>query len=214
MDNDARDRMVAEQISGRGITDPRVLEAMRQVPRERFVDPEQSVHAFDDESLPMAHGQTISQPYIVALMAQAAAIKPTDRVLEVGAGSGYGAAILGRLAQRVWSIERVPQLARRAGVMISELGLSNVTVLRGDGTLGWIPAAPFDAIVVTAAAPEPPDALLKQLTIGGRLIIPVGPRDGTQRLLRVTRTGGDSFEREEIATVHFVPLIGENGYRA
>lgn len=214
MNDNARARMVAEQIEARGIDDPRVLEAMRSVPRERFVDVEQAANAFADAPVPMAQGQPISQPYIVALMARAAAIKPTDRVLEIGAGSGYGAAVLGRLAARVWSIERVPQLARRAGVNISELGMSNVTVLRGDGSNGWVPAAPFDAIIVTAAAEAAPATLRQQLTIGGRLVIPIGPRDGGQTLTLITRTGADTFEEKALADVSFVPLIGEHGHKA
>jgi protein-L-isoaspartate(D-aspartate) O-methyltransferase len=209
----ASERMIREQVVDRGIVDTRVIEAMRQTPRDRFVEREQLAEAFDDRALPMTQGQAMSQPYIVALMAQAAAIQPTDRVLEIGAGSGYGAAILGRLAARVWTIERVPQLARRAGVIISELGLSNITVLRGDGTLGWAPAAPFDAIVVTAAAPETLDALRNQLAIGGRLIMPVGLKDGPQRLVKVVRKGPAAFEQEDLGPVSFVPLIGEHAFK-
>jgi protein-L-isoaspartate(D-aspartate) O-methyltransferase len=207
------DRMITEQLVERGITDERVLEAMRETPRERFVDPELASEAFLDKALPMIHGQTISQPYIVALMAQQAAIQATDRVLEVGAGSGYGAAILGRLAARVWTIERVPQLSRRAGVIVATLGLSNVTVLRGDGSLGWPAAAPFNAIIVTAAAPEAPASLRQQLAVGGRLIIPIGSPDGQQRLVKIVRKDAETFEQEDICPVAFVPLIGENGYR-
>ena len=212
--NQARERMVAEQIVGRGISDPRVIEAMSEVCRERFVDPDNRADAFADLALPMMQGQTISQPYIVALMAQAADIKPTDRVLEIGAGSGYGAAVLGRLAARVWTIERVPQLARRAGVVVAELGLSNITVLRGDGSTGWAPAAPFDAIIVTAAAPEAPESLRQQLAIGGRLIIPIGIKEGPQRLVKIVRKDAASFEQEDIGPVAFVPLVGEQGFRA
>jgi protein-L-isoaspartate(D-aspartate) O-methyltransferase len=173
-----RERMVAEQIAPRGVTDPHVLQAMRDVPRERFVDPECVEQAYEDRPLPIAEGQTISQPFIVALMAQAAEIKPSDRVLEIGSGSGYGAAVLSYLASRVWSIERHPRLARMAGSRIAELGRANVTVLRADGSNGWPPAAPFDAIIVTAGGPVVPEALKQQLSLGGRLIIPVGPFGG------------------------------------
>ncbi len=211
--NPELERMVAQQIAGRGITDSRVIEAMRVVPRQRFVDQDVVEDAYSDAALPMMQGQTISQPYIVAQMAQAAAIQPTDRVLEIGAGSGYGAAVLGRLAARVWTMERVPQLARRAGVIVAELGLSNITVLRGDGSLGWAPAAPFDAIIVTAAAPEAPDSLRRQLAVGGRLIIPIGLKEGPQRLVRILRKDAMNFEQEDLGSVAFVPLIGEQGFK-
>ena len=207
-----RDRMVAEQIEPRGVSDPRVLQAMRQVPRERFVDPDFADHAYEDRPLPIAEGQTISQPVIVALMAQAAQIKPSDRVLEIGAGSGYGAAVLSELAMRVWSIERHPKLARMAGSRIAELGRSNVTVLRADGTNGWPPAAPFDAIIVTAGGPVVPEPLKQQLSVGGRLIIPIGSQGGAQKLMKVTRVSAAEWIEEDLGAVQFVPLVGEHGW--
>jgi len=203
----ARDQMITQQLISRGIVDARVIEAMRQTPRERFVPRELSSEAYADRALPIAEDQTISQPYIVALMAQAAAISPEDRLLEVGAGSGYGAAVLSHLAARVWSIERLPRLARRAGASIAELGLANVTVLRGDGAAGWAPAAPFNVIIVTAAATKVPDALLQQLAPDGRLIIPIGPPEGPQRLLKMTRSPSGGFQQEDLGAVAFVPLI-------
>jgi len=204
-----RDRMVGEQIEPRGVTDPRVLQAMRQVPRERFVDPDQADHAYEDRPLPIAEGQTISQPFIVALMLQAAGIKPSDRVLEIGSGAGYGAAVLSELAMRVWSIERHPKLARMAGSRIAELGRANVTVLRADGSNGWPPAAPFDAIIVTAGGPVIPEALKQQLSVGGRLIIPVGPYGEVQKLMKVTRASAAEWIEEDLGAVQFVPLVIE-----
>ena len=204
---EAREHMVSEQLQSRGITDARVLQAMRDVPRERFVEAEFVDDAYADRPLPIPEGQTISQPYIVALMAQAAAIAPGQRVLEVGAGSGYGAAVLSHLAARVWSVERNPRLARLAGAHIAELGRANVTVLRADGANGWAPAAPFDAIVVTAAGPEVPQALKDQLAIGGRLIIPVGDPGGTQVLRKITRVAIQDWREENLEPVHFVPLV-------
>jgi protein-L-isoaspartate(D-aspartate) O-methyltransferase len=206
--------MVAQQIEARGITDPRLLAVMREIPRERFVAPDSGEDAYEDRPLPIQEGQTISQPYIVALMCDAAKLTPASRVLEIGAGSGYSAAVLSRLVSRVWTIERNPRLARFAGARIAELGMANVTVLRADGTLGWPPAAPFDAIIVTAGGPEVPDTLKQQLLIGGRLIMPVGSPDAPQQLVRVVRTGEQEFTQEVLADVQFVPLIGEHGWRA
>jgi len=205
-----RDRMVAEQIEPRGVSDPRVLQAMRQVPRERFVDPDYADHAYEDRPLPIAEGQTISQPFIVALMAQAAQIKPTDRVLEIGSGSGYGAAVLSELAMRVWSIERHPKLARMAGSRIAELGRANATVLRADGSNGWPMAAPFDAIIVTAGGPVIPELLKQQLVIGGRLIIPVGEHGDVQTLMRATRLSAAEWAEEDLGAVQFAPLVLEH----
>ena len=204
---EAREHMVSEQLQSRGITDARVLQAMRDVPRERFIEAEFVDDAYADRPLPIPEGQTISQPYIVALMAQAAAIASGQRVLEVGAGSGYGAAVLSHLAARVWSVERNPRLARLAGAHIAELGRANVTVLRADGAKGWAPAAPFDAIVVTAAGPEVPQALKDQLAVGGRLIIPVGDAAATQTLMKITRVSQSEWSEENLGPVHFVPLV-------
>lgn len=209
---EARARMVADQIARRGVTDARVLEAMREVPREAFVAAGHEGAAFRDAPLPIAEGQTISQPFIVALMAEGARIAPGDRVLEVGAGSGYAAAVLGRLAARVVAIERHPALAQAARERLRRLGVANVEVVEGDGTLGWPGAAPFDAIVVSAGAPRVPEALREQLAMGGRLVIPVGDEGAHQDLLRITRRE-DGFEEESLGGVRFVPLIGAQGWK-
>jgi protein-L-isoaspartate(D-aspartate) O-methyltransferase len=207
-----RERMVARQIAGRGITNKRVLGAMRQVPREAFVGAGMDEFAYKDSPLPIASGQTISQPYIVAVMIEAAAIKPGDRVLEVGTGSGYAAAILSRLAGRVYSIERHRDLAEGARRALRKLAYDNVEILHGDGTLGWPDAAPFDAIIVAAGGPEIPEALRRQLKIGGRLIIPIGEMGGTQELVKVVRDSEDRFHEEDLGPVTFVPLIGAGGW--
>ncbi len=212
-DDHARRRahMVAAHIAGRGVHHPGVLRAMGEVPRERFVPESMAEFAYEDHPLPIAEGQTISQPFIVALMAEAAEVGPDDRVLEVGAGSGYGAAVLGRVAARVWTVERHAPLAEGAARVLADLGYDNVAVGTGDGTLGWPEAAPFDAIVVTAGGPYAPAALLEQLAEGGRLVIPVGPSDREQELLRIRRTG-DRFVEESLGPVRFVPLIGVEGF--
>ena len=175
-----RERMIVTQVARRGVTDARVLEAMRQVPREVFVHRGMEEFAYEDSPLPIAEGQTISQPYIVALMIEAAQITASDRVLDVGTGSGYAAAILSRLAAKVYSIERHRDLADSARTALSKLDYNNVEVRHGDGTLGWPEAAPFDAILVAAGGPEIPEALRAQLNIGGRLIIPIGELGGPQ----------------------------------
>lgn len=197
--------MVEHHLARRGIADERVLAAMRTVPREAFVAHHLESQAYEDRPLPIEAQQTISQPYIVALMAEAAELTPTSKVLEIGAGSGYGAAVLGQIAARVWTIERHEILAATATQRLEDLGYRNVTVVQGDGTLGLPDQAPFDAIIVTAAARRLPDALTAQLVDGGRLIIPVGPR-GEQELLRVRRNG-DALVRENLGGVRFVPLI-------
>lgn len=207
----SRERMVEEQIAARGIRNSRVLAAMREVPREAFVAPGFEGEAFRDAPLPLGHGQTISQPYIVALMAEAARLAPGDRVLEVGAGSGYAAAVLGRLAERVTAIERQPDLAALARDRLARLGITNVEVVEGDGTLGWPQAAPFDAIVVSAGGPRVPEALTEQLAPGGRLVIPVGREAGVQELRRVLR-GPEGLTEESLGAVRFVPLIGAQGW--
>lgn len=208
----ARRAMVERQIEGRGVSDPRLLEAMRAVPREAFVDPADAEHAHEDMPLSIGAGQTISQPYIVALMIEAARLQPSDRVLEVGAGSGYAAAVMSRLVERVYAIERIPELARNAAERLRALGIANVEVKVGDGTLGWPDAAPFDAILVAAGAPAVPEALKRQLAPGGRLIIPVGTGD-VQRLVRIRQGEDGRFEEEQIDAVRFVPLIGEQGWQ-
>lgn len=209
-----RERMVAEQIAGRGIRDPAVLAAMRQVAREAFVAEKYREYAYDDAPLPIEGGQTISQPYIVALTCEALQLKPTDRVLEVGAGSGYAAAVLSRLAAEVHAIERVPALAELARRALADLGYANVTVHLGDGSLGRPEFAPYDGIAVAAGAPKIPKPLLEQLIIGGRLVIPVGSRPRSQRLVRVTRRGRRDYKRETLCYVRFVPLIGAEGWEA
>jgi protein-L-isoaspartate(D-aspartate) O-methyltransferase len=208
----ARRRMVDAQIARRGVRDRRVLEAMREVPREAFVDPGFEDFAYEDAPLPIAENQTISQPYIVALMVEAAELSPGARVLEVGAGSGYAAAILSRIAGSVQAIERNPVLAGRARERLARLGYANVEVSTGDGSVGWPDLAPFDAILVSAGAPEVPPALKSQLAIGGRLVVPVGETSQGQQLLRITRTSESEYEQENLGAVSFVPLVGAQGW--
>jgi protein-L-isoaspartate(D-aspartate) O-methyltransferase len=202
----ARERMVAREIAARGVHDERVLQAMRTVPREDFVPERRRQSAYEDHPLPIGHSQTISQPFIVALMAEAARIGPDDVVLEIGTGSGYGAAVLSHLAREVHTVERIPELAESASVHLQ--GYSNVEVHTGDGTLGWPAAAPYDAIVVTAAAETVPSQLTEQLAEGARLVIPVGEHSGTQKLLRIERRGAD-LTTADLGAVAFVPLIGD-----
>lgn len=206
-----RGRMVAEQLLARDIRDERVLEAMAKVPRHRFVSPEHRHLAYTDGPLPIGQSQTISQPYIVALMTQLLLLRPEDTVLEVGTGSGYQAAVLAHLAREVHTVERHPGLAEQAGKILSELGLTNVIIHTGDGSRGWFDEAPYDGILATAAAPKVPPPLLKQLANGGRLVIPIGGR-GNQFLERWRRRGADYFQ-EEIAPVAFVPMFGEFGWK-
>ena len=208
----ARERMVEMQVARRGVHDRRVLDAMRKVPRERFVDPGYEELAYEDGALPISDGQTISQPYIVALMLEAAMIEPGDRVLEVGAGSGYAAAVASRLARQVHAIERHRALAAAAAGRFASLDYDNIELRVADGTLGWASAAPFDAILVSAGGPEAPRALLDQLSPGGRLVIPVGTGAGSQRLMRFTRRPDGGFDTDVIGAVRFVPLIGEQGW--
>ncbi len=208
----ARDRMVGVQIARRGVRDRNVLEAMRRVPREAFVEPGFEEFAYEDGPLPIGEGQTISQPYIVALMVEAAEVKPGERVLEVGAGSGYAAAVMSRIADRVHAIERHASLGESARRRFDKLGYGNIALRVGDGTKGWPDAAPFDAILVSAGGPEAPRALKEQLAIGGRLVVPVGGSDRHQKLLKLTRRGEADFEEEDLGAVMFVPLIGEQGW--
>jgi protein-L-isoaspartate(D-aspartate) O-methyltransferase len=203
--------MVSRDLAGRGITDERVLEAMGEVPREAFLPEPVVRRAYDDGALPIGNGQTISQPYVVAAMAQAAELGPGDRVLEIGTGSGYGAAVLRRLAGAVVTVERLDDLADAAAERLAEQGLDDVEVVTGDGSLGWVDGAPYDAIVVTAAGPVVPAPLLEQLADGGRLVMPVGPRRRGQRLVRLRRQGEDLVE-EVLFSVAFVPLLGEAGW--
>jgi protein-L-isoaspartate(D-aspartate) O-methyltransferase len=207
-----QERMVTTQIETRGITDPLVLAAMRAVPLEHFVPATLARFAYDDRPLPIGEGQTISQPYIVAVMAQAVGLKPGARVLEIGTGSGYGAAVLSRIAAEVYTVARVRALVEEARDRLAGLGYANVHVLEGDGTLGWAEHAPYDAIVVTAGGPRVPEALLSQLAAGGRLIMPVGSGARHQRLVRVTRTEAAEYRYEDLEEVAFVPLIGAEGW--
>lgn len=209
---ESREQMVEKQIASRGVRDAAVLHAMSEVPRERFVPEELGEFAYEDSPLPIEEGQTISQPYIVALMIEALRLGPDDRVLEIGAGSGYAAAVLSRIAGKVYTVERHPQLAELARQRNAELGYDNVRVLCGDGTLGWEEHAPYDAIVVAAGGPEIPDSLLQQLKIGGRLVIPVGETVRSQELVRIERSAVHHYERKSLGRVQFVPLVGSEGW--
>jgi len=204
--------MVDQQIAGRGISDARVLDAMRKVPRDAFVEEGFEEFAYLDGPLPIAHGQTISQPYIVALMIEAAEVRPGDRVLEIGTGSGYAAAVLAEIARGVYTVERHKSLAEEARRRFAALGCHDIEVRHGDGTLGWPEEAPFDAILVTAGGPEIPEALRRQLKLGGRLVIPIGAPGREQRLVKAVRAGEDEFPEEDLGPVAFVPLIGAQGW--
>ena len=211
MSQDKRERMVSEQLRRRDIVDPKVLAAFGEVPREQFVDPEQARWAYEDSPLTIGHGQTISQPYVVAITAQALNLDGHENVLEIGTGSGYAAAILGKLAREVHTVERIPELAQIAAERLERLGFANVHVHHGDGTLGWPANAPYEAIAVAASAPRPPPTLLQQLTIGGRCVLPHGDAY-SQRLVRITRTADKTFVEEDLGDVRFVPLVGAEGW--
>lgn len=206
-----RERMISDQLRGRDIVDPAVLAAFSDVPREAFVDPEHAQWAYEDSPLSIGYGQTISQPYVVAMTAQALRLTGHEKVLEIGAGSGYAAAILSRLAREVHTVERIAELADSAAERLARLGFHNVYVHHGDGTLGWPPAAPYQAIAVAAGAPRPPPSLLEQLAIGGRMVVPHGDA-ATQRLVRITRSSEDEYLEESLGAVRFVPLLGEEGW--
>jgi len=206
----ARENMVMAQIEARGINDPLVLAAFRGVPREEFVPEAVKDRAYDDGPLMIGEGQTISQPLIVAYMIALAKLRGGESVLEIGAGSGYAAAILGRIAARVFAIERLPGLADAARARLAGLGADNVEIRCADGTLGWPERAPFDAILISAAAPSAPPTLKQQLKVGGRLIVPVG--EHAQTLTRITRVTETAFEEAALAPVMFVPLIGAEGF--
>jgi len=210
--NDLRQQMIDYQLVARGLHDQWVLDAINAVPREEFVATDLVEFAYSDSPLPIEASQTISQPYIVALMTAALELKPEDRVLEVGTGSGYAAAILGEIAQEVFSIERHKILVDSARKRLKELGYRNIQILYGDGTLGWPEHAPYDAIVVTAGGPEVPKALKEQLAIGGRLVIPVGSTLRTQKLFRLRRISEHEYQEEDMGGVRFVPLIGAAGW--
>lgn len=207
----ARRRMVESQIVTRNITDPGVLDAMRKTPRHLFVDEGLRPHAYSDASLPIGDKQTISQPFMVAAMTEALNLTGKERILEIGTGSGYQTAVLSPLVSRVYTIERISNLASRARRIFDQLRLTNVNLKVGDGTIGWKDQAPFDGIIVTAGAPEVPTEFLEQLAIGAPLVVPVGPLD-RQVLLRLVRTDEENFTREELMDCRFVPLIGEKGW--
>jgi protein-L-isoaspartate(D-aspartate) O-methyltransferase len=213
-----RARMTERQLQRRGIVDERVLEAMSEVPRERFVPPDQRRRAYADSALPIGHGQTISQPWIVAAICQALELDGTERVLEIGTGSGYSACVLSRLAREVITVERVEELAREACSALTQVGATNVEVVVGDGSRGAPERAPFEAIAVHATAPSPPPSLLGQLTIGGLLVVPVAERRADmltafRRLAEeINLPAGEGIERQVIAPCRFVPLVGDEGF--
>lgn len=209
---ESRRAMVRYQLQDRGISDPKVLEAMGKVRREAFIPVDERSFAYSDGPLPIGHGQTISQPFIVALMTEALKLTGGEQVLEIGTGSGYAAAVLAEIASEIFTIERIAELADSARQALAEQGYTNVHVKCDDGTLGWKEHAPYDAIVATAAGPSVPKALKEQLKIGGRLVMPIGSQFGGQQLMRVTRITEIDYDYEELDWVRFVPLIGEQGW--
>jgi protein-L-isoaspartate(D-aspartate) O-methyltransferase len=210
----ARLKMVKSQVEDRGILDPHVLSAMRRIPREDFVAPDSRAHAYEDRPLAIGAGQTISQPYIVAYMIDALELKGGEKILEIGGGSGYAAAVLAVIAGHVFTIERIPELADLARTNLATAGVRNVNVRCADGTQGWPEEAPFDAILVSAGAPDIPRALLDQMKTGARMVVPVGDDPTSQDLIRVTRRGAADFQREWLTSVRFVPLIGQHGWKS
>ena len=208
----ARHRMVETQLIPRGIRQKEVLHAMMTVPRHLFVDEALVAQAYNDYPLPIGEGQTISQPFMVAYMTEALGLTGGEKVLEIGTGSGYQTAVLSLLAEKVYSVERIPELAARARRILDRLNYSNVVIRVGDGTIGWPEEAPFDAIIVTAAAPRIPPAYIEQLSPGGRLVIPVGG-ELSQELLRVTRAEDGSLKEEDLGGCRFVKLIGREGWQ-
>jgi protein-L-isoaspartate(D-aspartate) O-methyltransferase len=209
-----REEMVEKTIRARGVRSDQVLDAILRVPREKFLPEHLREFAYDDSPLPIGEEQTISQPYIVAFMLEALALQGGERVLEIGTGSGYAAAVLSRIAGEVYTVERIGQLAEKAAATLADLGYDNVYVLHDDGSKGWPEHAPFDAIMVSAGGPKVPDALKLQLRVGGRLVMPVGNDPHVQELVRVTRISEQDFKREDLADVRFVPLIGAEGWNA
>ena len=207
-----RDFMVDRQIAARGIRSETLLAALRDVPREAFVPEAMKPFAYEDRPLPIEAGQTISQPYIVALMIDAAGIAPDSRVLEIGAGSGYAAAVLGRIAAAVIAIERHGELADLAAARMARLGYANVRIVTGDGSAGWPDGAPYDAILAAASGSHVPEALIAQLVPGGRLVMPIGDPGGMQELIKVTKQVDGILKQENLGGVRFVPLIGEEGW--
>jgi len=207
-----REAMVERQLRRRGITEPDILDAFRAIPREAFVSAARAHLAYGDHPLPIGAGQTISQPYIVALMIQAAAIGAGDKVLEVGSGSGYAAAVISRIAARVIGIERQPELVQAARERLARLGHVNVEIVEADGTLGWPSEAPYDAILVAASGSHVPQPLTDQLSPGGRLVMPIGEPAGSQKLVKVTKGHDGLLRQSDLGAVRFVPLIGEEGW--
>jgi len=208
-----REEMLQGQITARGVRNPFVLQAMREIPRHLFMPHNVRDRAYDDCPLPIGKGQTISQPYIVAYMTECLQLLGGERVLEIGSGRGYQAAVLSRIAARVYTVERIPELAAQAQQTFAALELTNIEIRTGDGTLGWEEKAPFEAIVVTASGPDIPEPLKRQLTINGRLVMPVGSLHHGQQILRVTRTDDDAFTTEYLLQVAFVPLLGKFGWK-
>jgi len=204
--------MVERQIARRGIRDAHVLRAMRAVPREEFVHESLRLFAYDDAPLPIGEGQTISQPYIVALMIEAARLRPGEHALEIGTGSGYAAAVMGEIAEKVFTVERHAGLADAARQRLAKLGYANVEVRTGDGTLGLPDEAPFDAIIAAADGPDVPAAWKEQIAIGGRIVMPIGGRHGDQDLVRLVRRDAEQFDKKFLGEVRFVPLIGAQGW--
>lgn len=208
-----REAMVERQLRRRGISDLRILDAFRSVPREAFVAREHAHLAYGDHPLPIAAGQTISQPYIVGLMIEAAEIGAGDRVLEVGSGSGYAAAVISRIAAEVVGIERQPELVDLARERLARMGYGNVEIVEGDGTAGWPAGAPYDAILAAASGSHVPQPLIDQLAAGGSLVMPIGQPGGVQRLVKLTKRADARMERSDLGAVRFVPLIGEEGWK-
>ncbi|MFH1465963.1 MAG: protein-L-isoaspartate(D-aspartate) O-methyltransferase [Pseudomonadota bacterium] len=209
--SEARERMVRDQIERRGLREPRLTRALRRVPRHRFMPEVRSQQAYGDHPLPIGSSQTISQPYIVALMTSELQLRGTERVLELGTGSGYQTAVLAELAAEVFTVERLPELAERARSLLEVLGYANIQFRTGDGTVGWSEAAPFDGILVTAGSPRLPRPLIDQLAEGGRLVVPVGDR-WVQDLAVVEKRAGGALDETSAGGCRFVPLIGEHGW--
>ncbi|MGQ9491370.1 MAG: protein-L-isoaspartate(D-aspartate) O-methyltransferase [Anaerolineae bacterium] len=206
---EAREAMVTDQIEARGVKDPLVLAVMRRLPRHRFVPEEYLRQAYADHPLPIGYGQTISQPYIVALMTEALQVRPGQRVLEIGTGSGYQAAVLGEMGLEVYTVEIIPELAQQAARRLAEMGYTNIHVQQADGYYGWREHAPYDAIIVTAAPDHLPQPLAQQLKEGGRLVIPIGPQGAVQTLWLFEKQGGE-LQATNLGAVRFVPLTGEH----
>lgn len=208
-----RKKMVEKQLINRGIEDEKVIDAFAKVPREEFVGEKYKSSAYDDGPLPIGSGQTISQPYIVALMIDSLNLNKDDKVLEIGTGSGYAAAVLAKIVNEVYTIEKIDRLAEKAKERFKKLNYTNISTKVGDGTLGWEENAPYDGIVVSAAAPHVPEALINQLAESGKIIIPVGEDGGVQRLKLIKKAKDGTVNEENLDYVRFVPLLGENGYK-